>query len=280
MAAVAVVSCELSQLTTNALAPASAASPPSAQPVPKMTLTASLPSIAAATSLNTSSSISGAGAFPAFLRAYTAAAAPEFQDQLMSSLRLTIFAACRKYGASEEAAAAFFKGLQAEAFKHKEELLENIAESAALIWTSAVKLRLAPGHTIEFCSLLNRILRDGDPDLLQPSCCVVRGINLLCVTRSEPSKMRYPPGGMSHRGGGMPLTHLPFFTEGKKFRVPMYLATSFDEDVAYRLVALLMTACHDCSLTCCRFWYMAFDRGEPPVHWIIRVDPRGETSFR
>jgi hypothetical protein len=85
---------------------------------------------------------------------------------------------------------------------------------------------------------------------------------------------------MSHRGGGLPLAHLPFFTEGKKFRVPMYLATSFDEDVAYRLAALLMTACHDCSLTCCRFWYMAFDRGEPPVHWIIRVDPRGETSFR
>ena len=92
--------------------------------------------------------------------------------------------------------------------------------------------------------------------------------------------MRYPPGGMSHRGGGLPLAHLPFFTEGKKFRVPMFLATSFDEDVAYRLAALLMTACHDCSLTCCRFWYMAFDRGEPPVHWIIRVDPRGEKSFR
>ena len=31
---------------------------------------------------------------------------------------------------------------------------------------------------------------------------------------------------------------------------------------------------------CCRFWYMAFDRGEPPVHWIIQVDPRGETSLR
>ena len=85
---------------------------------------------------------------------------------------------------------------------------------------------------------------------------------------------------MSHRGGGLPLAHLPFFTEGKKFHVPMYLATSFDEDVAYRLAALLMTACRDCSLKCCRFWFMSFDRGEPPVHWIIRVDPRGETSFR
>jgi hypothetical protein len=29
-----------------------------------------------------------------------------------------------------------------------------------------------------------------------------------------------------------------------------------------------------------RFWLMAFDRGEPPVHWIVQVDPRGETSLR
>jgi hypothetical protein len=59
---------------------------------------------------------------------------------------------------------------------------------------------------------------------------------------------------MSHRGGGLPLAHLPFFTEGKKFHVPMYLATSFDEDVAYRLAALLMT--------CCRFWYMCIEYGK------------------
>ena len=110
--------------------------------------------------------------------------------------------------------------------------------------------------------------------------------------RREPSKMRILQAACRTAAAGCPslicrssvkertLAHLPFFSEGKKFHVPMYLATSFDEDVAYRLVALLMTACHDCSLTCCRFWYMAFDRGEPPVHWIIRVDPRGETSFR
>ena len=83
-----------------------------------------------------------------------------------------------------------------------------------------------------------RILRERDPDLLTPACGVVRGINLLCVTRREPSKLRYPPGGKSHRGGGLPLLHAPFFTVGKKFRVPMYLATSFDEEVAYRQALL------------------------------------------
>jgi len=179
-------------------------------------------------------SISVTDAFATFARAYYAAEAPEFQDQLLSSLRLTIFAACRKYGASEDAARAFFKGLQAQAFQHKEELLENMAVSAALIWTSAITLQLGAGNTIEFCSLLNRILRERDPDLLPHGCGVVRGINLLCVTRREPSKMRYPPGGKSHRGGSLPLHHLSFFTEGKKFRVPMFLATSFEEEVAYR----------------------------------------------
>jgi hypothetical protein len=28
------------------------------------------------------------------------------------------------------------------------------------------------------------------------------------------------------------------------------------------------------------FWLMAFDSGLPPVHWIVRVDPRGEKSLR
>ena len=54
----------------------------------------------------------------------------------------------------------------------------------------------------------------------------------------------YVPGGVSSAldccihsdgyGGGLPAAHAPFFSVGKKFRVPMYLATSFDEDVAYR----------------------------------------------
>ena len=176
-------------------------------------------------------SMSSAAEFETFVRAYDAAEAPEFCYQL---LRQTIFAACRKYGASEEAARDFLKRLQLQTFIHREELASNMAESAALIWTSAEKLRLGPGNTVEFCSLINRILRERDPDLLALACGVVRGINLLCVTRRDPSKLRFPPGGKSHRGGGLPAAHAPFFSVGKKFRVPMYLATSFDEDVAYR----------------------------------------------
>ena len=112
--------------------------------------------------------------------------------------------------------------------------MDSIAESAVLIWTSAKRLTLSSGKTVEFCSLLNRILREQQPDVLASACGVVRGINLLCVTRHDETKLLYPPGGQSHRGGGLPLEHVPFFVVGKQFRVPMFLATSFDEDVAYR----------------------------------------------
>jgi hypothetical protein len=187
-----------------------------------------------AKSTGASASYETTDCFAAFTRAYNACEAPEFQDQLLGNLRRAIFAAARKYGASEKAAGAFFKEIQQESFNHKEELLENIAASAGLIWTSARQLRLGSGKSIEFCSLLNRILREGDPELLPAGCSVVRGINLLCVTRREQSKLRYPSDGMSHRGGALPLVHTPFFTVGKKFRVPMFLATSFSVDVAYR----------------------------------------------
>jgi hypothetical protein len=179
-------------------------------------------------------SISDGDAYALFVAAYGGTLAPEYPDQLLAAVRETTFSFCRKLRVSETEAVRYFKQIQAEAFEHKDELLDSIAESAVLIWTSAKRLTLAPGSTVEFCSLLNRILREHDPDLLPLACVVVRGINLLCVMRHQESKLLYPPGGESHRGGGLPLQHVPFFVPGKKFRVPMFLATSFDVNVAFK----------------------------------------------
>ena len=179
-------------------------------------------------------SVSGDDPYALFVAAYGGSQAPVYPDQLLAAVRETTFAFCRKFRVGEGEAVRYFKEVQAEAVGHKDELLDSIAESAVLIWTSAKRLTLASGTTIEFCSLLNRILREHDPDLLPSACVVVRGINLLCVMRRDESKLLYPPGGESHRGGGLPLQHVPFFAPGKKFRVPMFLATSFDEDVAYK----------------------------------------------
>ncbi len=190
---------------------------------------------------DTMPSISSGDPYALFVAAYGGSQAPLYPDQLLAAVRETTFAFCRKFRVSEGEAVRYFKEVQAEAVGHKDELLDNIAESAVLIWTSAKRLTLAPGTTIEFCSLLNRILREHDPDLLPSACVVVRGINQLCVMRHDESKLLYPPGGESHRGGGLPLQHVPFFAPGKKFRVPMFLATSFKKDVAFRYSAQALT---------------------------------------
>jgi hypothetical protein len=57
----------------------------------------------------------------------------------------------------------YFKDIQAQALEHKDELLDSIQSlrfSFVYIWTSAKRLTLAPGSTVEFCSLVNRILRE------------------------------------------------------------------------------------------------------------------------
>ena len=55
----------------------------------------------------------------------------------------------------------------------------------------------------------------------------------LCVVRRKEKDQKFPPAAITHRGGALPLQHLPFFTKGKKYRVPMFLATSFDIKTAY-----------------------------------------------
>jgi hypothetical protein len=115
---------------------------------------------------------------------------------------------------------------------------------------------------MEFCALINRILRDLDDDLLPDACVVVRSIIAMCVLGRDSSKLMFPRGGRTYRGGGLPLQHLPFFAAGKKYRVPMILATSFDLRVAQH------------------FSDMAAQRGEPLVIWTVKVDARGEKEMR
>ena len=126
-----------------------------------------------------------------FTAAYDTVQAPQFPDELLFAVRVFLFATCRKLRVSEHELARYFREVQAEALGHKDELLDSIAESAVLMWTSAKRLTLQPGNSIEFCSLLNRVLREHDPDLLPSACVVVRGINLLCVMRRDETKLLY-----------------------------------------------------------------------------------------
>ncbi len=93
-----------------------------------------------------------------------------------------------------QAAVKIVKELEKQAFTHAEHLSERIPVSAGLIWTSSLRLELPDGRSMEFCPLINRILRDLDDDLLPHACRVVRGINAMCVLRSDSSKLTFPPG--------------------------------------------------------------------------------------
>ena len=74
-----------------------------------------------------------------------------------------------------------------------------------------------------------------DFDSTSPFLAVItRAINGLLVSRriaSAPAP--FPKDGLLHRGGGFPIEHQSFFSVGKMFRVSMFLASSFDEDMAF-----------------------------------------------
>jgi hypothetical protein len=60
----------------------------------------------------------------------------------------------------------------------------------------------------------------------------------------------------------LPLKHVHFFEADKKYRVPGFLATWFNEDIAYR------------------FLYMKLAEGKTPVKWIVELDPRGRDALQ
>jgi len=200
-----------------------------------------------------------------FRREHAAAECPELQHQLFSSMHSLIGDMCTLHKQPAAAGKELFVRLQGESFENPKELLSEIQVAASRIWTSTQKLQGAgvdKAFNVEFCSLLNRALRDDDAQLMPHLVVIVRAINALCIVRRESASLKFPPNAVSHRGGALPHKHHHFFTVGKKYRVPMYLATSFSEDKAYE------------------FWYRQFAAGQVPVHWVIHFDVRGEHSLR
>jgi hypothetical protein len=122
--------------------------------------------------------------------------------------------------------------------------------------------RLAPAeHRRELAFILNSLLRSDDGDAAPHLAVIVRAINTLLITRrGDLGMVKFPPNGITYRGGGLPDAHRSFFTAGKKYRVPGFLATSFSQKVAED------------------FMMYADGRGEPCVLWIVHVHPDGEHS--
>ncbi len=171
-----------------------------------------------------------------FKREYDKAECPEYQDQLFSSMRSFINVMCNHHSAPAAAAKDLFHRLQGESFENPLELLTQVQVAATRIWTSTQQLQgvgVDKALNVEFCSLINRALRDDTVDVMPHLVVVVRAINALCIVRRDEKSLKFPPNAVSHRGGALPLQHHHFFAVGIKYRVPMYLATSFNEDKAY-----------------------------------------------
>uniref|UniRef100_A0A6U4TLV5 NAD(+)--protein-arginine ADP-ribosyltransferase n=1 Tax=Hemiselmis andersenii TaxID=464988 RepID=A0A6U4TLV5_HEMAN len=92
----------------------------------------------------------------------------------------------------------------------------------------------------------------------------INSLNLqLRLKREDMKKSKhFPPGGLLHRGGGLPDEHFGFYQEGKEFRVPGFLATSVSDEVANG------------------FMVRARAREENAVLWRVFLDERGATQPR
>ena len=111
----------------------------------------------------------------------------------------------------------------------------------------------------EFCTILNSCVRDDNADVSEAVAGLTRGLNTLCVVSSSGSSIssllkQFPADKVLYRGGGFDNTHRGFFTAGRQFRQPSFLATSGKQSVAQSFI----------------------ERAREPtkVRWRIRIHPQ------
>ncbi len=171
-----------------------------------------------------------------FILAYKASKRIKHQHDLFVAILAFLKAMCKIFGIPEQAAEDLFDRLQGESFENPQELLLQVSVAATRIWTSTQQLKgngVPDAFNVEFCSLVNRALRDDIAEVMPHLVVIVRAINALCIVGRKSSLLKFPPDNVSHRGGALPPKYHDFFTKGKMYRVPMYLATSFRRDKAY-----------------------------------------------
>eukprot|EP00438_Fugacium_kawagutii_P005693 Skav227823 [mRNA] locus=scaffold948:300105:300698:+ [translate_table: standard] len=102
----------------------------------------------------------------------------------------------------------------------------TVPELATFIWTLAEKL---DGR--EICVHMNDVVRQDDSEMLKQLMPLIRAINKNLVTR-ESQALAWPKENITYRGTGIPSDQLQFFFSKKQYRCPMFLATSFDRELA------------------------------------------------
>ena len=168
-----------------------------------------------------------------FKPAYIDAAVPEGPMDLGGALTKLLEGHCASEGIEWKAEGLpFLQQLQKEAMRHMDDPIEEMMQR---MWTSALRLR-----DREFCFILNSAVRGDAAALADATAALSRGINTLCVTagtlRGEAVAVTHPPNNVCLRGGGFDDKYRGFFVQGRKFRQPAFLATSFSEQVARKFI--------------------------------------------
>lgn len=209
-----------------------------------------------------------------YLQMYDSIKKPKRQHELLAAVDNLLEVYCnqpgQKYGPTYRD--VFFKALEAEAFEHQDELLGEIPAAAQRFWTSGIHIDVANKEGPELCSIIQHAIRSDTKDFLEPALILCRAINELCVARrvEEKEEIPFPKEGLIFRGGLLPFEHHAFYTDiGKQYRVPGYLATSFDEKVTLGFRKRAFKA----EKVAAR---LEGRPANPAVLFIIQVDPAGE----
>jgi len=199
--------------------------------------------------------------------------------QVLSKVTEFLFAYCQLHGlCSNEAQQAvlekFQADLQKETFDHSAaNIFEKVGPTAALLWTSSKVFKGMPQeHCKPLYRLLNRGMTEDNKELVPSLAGFARALNeslLVAGPRADVAMQKFPPHNKTWRGGGFGLeaTHptlspsslREFFTEGTKYRVPGFLATSFDESVA-------------------TFFARNMSKARERVIWVVHFDERGNKA--
>jgi serine/threonine protein kinase len=177
------------------------------------------------------------------------------KDRLLQAVRKVIEGRADSAGIPQSEGRAFLQKL------HEEwTLADNVDIAAERLWTSAQTLQGA-----EFCSILSAAIRTDRASLARPCAIIARALRSnLVLARSAVAAggvggaIPFPPNGECWRGGGFNEAHKDFFTVGKSYRVPAFLATSFARSVTNS------------------FMWKAECMGHPVVQWKVQVDPTAD----
>jgi len=187
-----------------------------------------------------------------------------------------------KIHAHDNWAASFVKELE-QCKKHKS-FAKDVGSTAQYLWTSAQR-----HGTTELCSILNRAIREDDPNATIHAVVFANAINMLLVEDrgvqpwlQKVFKQSYPYPGLlgkgiqrlvlklknplphsaryccTWRGGGFRDVYRNFFELDKWYRIPGFLATSLDLNTALK--------------------FLRRRKKGPRILWCILLDHRGQTK--